>query len=156
MQYALKMQREFGLELVIIHGFDAWKMIEDLKEAGPKVSLCFGPITYGHADDSFYTPGLIAKEGIKVAIQMDSASDFQKHLLHAAQICVRFGMDPMEALRAITINPAEMGHVDDRVGSLAKGKDGDVIILDDEPLSTFFHVLYTIVEGEIVYEREAG
>jgi imidazolonepropionase-like amidohydrolase len=155
MQYALQMQREFGLEVVIVHGFDAWKMIDDIKKAGRDVSVCYGPIIFSFADDAFYAPGLMVREGIKVALQMDSASDFQKHALHQAQICVRFGMDPMEALKAVTINPAEMGHVADRVGSLAKNKDGDVVILDGDPLSTFSHVLYTVVEGEVVYERAA-
>ncbi len=84
---------------------------------------------------------------------MDSASDFEKHHLHHAQIAVRFGMEPMDALRAITINPAEMLRVDDRVGSLTPGKDGDVVILDGDPMSTFSHVLYTIVEGKVEYER---
>ena len=54
---------------------------------------------------------------------------------------------------AITINPAEMLRVDDRVGSLTPGKDGDVVILDGDPMSTFSHVLYTIVEGKVEYER---
>ena len=70
-----------------------------------------------------------------------------------AQIAVRYGMEPMDALKAITINPAEMLRIDDRVGSLAPGKDGDVVILDGDPVSTFSHVLYTVVEGEIVYQR---
>ncbi len=68
-------------------------------------------------------------------------------------IAVRYGMDPMDALRSVTIVPAEMLGVDDRVGSLEEGKDGDVVILDGDPMSTFTHVLYTIVDGEIVYDR---
>ena len=154
MQYSLRMKREFGLELVLQHAFDAWKMIDDIKDAG--VGVSYGPITYRGPNDSFYGPGLLAKAGVKVALNMDSASDFQKHLLHAAQICVRFGMDRLDALKAVTINPAELVHIDDRVGSLEVGKDGDLVILDGDPLSTFSHVLYTIVEGEVVYERADG
>jgi imidazolonepropionase-like amidohydrolase len=65
-------------------------------------------------------------------------------------------MDPMDALEAITIHPAEMLNIDDRVGSLVAGKDGDVVVLDGDPMSTFTHVLYTIVDGEIAYERAGG
>ena len=46
--------------------------------------------------------------------------------------------------------------VDDRVGALTPGKDGDLVIMDGDPLSTFSHVLYTIVEGAIVYQRNEG
>jgi len=155
MQYALKMAREFGLSVNIEHGFDGWKMVEDIKASG--VNITFGPMIYGFANYALYTPGILAREGVKVALTMDSASDFEKHHLHHAQIAVRYGMDPMDALRSVTIIPAEMLGVEDRVGSLEVGKDGDVVIFDGDPLSTYTHVLYTIVEGEVVYQGpEAG
>jgi len=149
MQYALKMAREFGLKVNIEHGFDGWKMVDDIKASG--VNITFGPMIYGFANHALYTPGILAREGVKVALTMDSASDFEKHHLHHAQIAVRYGMDPMDALRSVTIVPAEMLGVEDRVGSLEVGKDGDVVIFDGDPMSTFTHVLYTIVDGEIVY-----
>jgi imidazolonepropionase-like amidohydrolase len=151
MQYALKMKREFNLDVVLQHAFDGWKMIDDIKNAG--VGVSYGPIIYSFANDSVYAPGLLATAGVKVALNMDSASDFQRHLLHEAQICVRFGMDRTEALKSVTSNAAELLKIDDRVGSLAPRKDGDVIVLDGDPLSTFSHVLYTIVDGKIEYER---
>lgn len=151
MQYALKMAREFGLRVNIEHGFDGWKMLEDLKASG--VTVTFGPMIYAFANEALYTPGILAREGIMVALTMDSASDFQKHHLHHAQIAVRYGMDPMEALRSVTIVPAEILGVEDRVGSLEEGKDGDVVILDGDPMSTFTNVLFTIVDGRIAYQR---
>ena len=154
MQYALSMAREFGLTVNIEHGFDGWKMIEDIKASGANIT--FGPMIYGFANYALHTPGILAREGVNVALTMDSASDFQKHHLHHAMIAVRYGMDPMDALRSVTIVPAEMLGVDDRVGSLEEGKDGDAVILDGDPMSTFTHVLYTIVDGEIVYDRAAA
>ena len=151
MQYALKMAREFGLRVNIEHGFDGWKMLSDIKSSG--VSVTFGPMIYSFANEALYTPGILAREGVKVALTMDSASDFQKHHLHHAQIAVRFGMDPMDALRSVTIVPAEILGVEDRVGSLEPGKDGDVVILDGDPMSTFTNVLFTIVDGRIVFQR---
>jgi imidazolonepropionase-like amidohydrolase len=151
MQYALKMAREFGITVNIEHGFDGWKMVDDIKASG--VSITFGPMIYAFANEALRTPGILAREGVNVALTMDSASDFEKHHLHHAQIAVRFGMDPMDALRSVTIVPAEMLGVADRVGSLEAGKDGDLVILDGDPMSTFTHLLYTIVEGEVVYER---
>jgi imidazolonepropionase-like amidohydrolase len=151
MQYALKMAREFGLRVNIEHGFDGWKMLGDIKSSG--VSITFGPMIYAFANEALYTPGILAREGVKVALTMDSASDFQKHHLHHAQIAVRFGMDPMDALRSVTIVPAEILGVEDRVGSLEPGKDGDVVILDGDPMSTFTKVLFTIVDGRIAFQR---
>jgi imidazolonepropionase-like amidohydrolase len=151
MQYALKMAREFGIKVNIEHGFDGWKMLDDIRASN--VSITFGPMIYGFANDALYTPGILAREGVKVALTMDSASDFQKHHLHHAQIAVRYGMDPMDALRSVTVVPAEILGVEDRVGSLEQGKDGDVVILDGDPMSTFTNVLFTIVDGRIVYER---
>jgi imidazolonepropionase-like amidohydrolase len=153
-QYALKMKREFGLDVVLQHAHDAWKIVDDIKESG--VAVSFGPIRPHRGSSVLYGPGLLADAGVKVALNMDSASDFQKHLLHAAQIAIRYGMDRMDALESVTINPAEIMRVDDRVGSLTPGKDGDLVILDGDPLSTFSHVLYTIVEGAIVYQRNEG
>lgn len=154
MQYALRMKREFGIDLVLHHAFDGWKIADDIAAAG--VPVCYGPIVHSFADENLYTPGVLSKRGVKVSLNMDSASDFQKHLLHAVQIAVRYGMDPMEGLRSVTVNPAEMFGVSDRLGSLAPGLDGDLVIMDGDPLSTFSRVLYTIVDGRIVYERGAA
>lgn len=154
MQYALRMAREFGLDLVLHHAFDGWKIADDIAEAG--VPVCYGPIVHSFANENLYTAGILAAKGVKVSINMDSASDFQKHLLHAVQIAVRYGMDPMEGLRSVTVNPAEMLGVSDRLGRLAPGMDGDLVILNGDPLSTFTNVLYTVVDGRIVYARDAN
>lgn len=153
MQYALRMRREFGLDLVLHHAFDGWKIADDIARAG--VPVCYGPIVHSFGDENLRTPGVLSKRGVKVSLNMDSASDFQKHLRHAALIAIRYGMDPMEALRAITVNPAAMLGVADRLGALGVGMDGDLVILDGSPLSTFSNVLYTIVDGRVVYAADA-
>jgi imidazolonepropionase-like amidohydrolase len=154
MEYALRMRREFGLNLVLHHAFDGWTIADDIVAAG--VPVCYGPIVHSFADENLRTPGVLSRRGVKVSSNMDSASDFQKHLRHAALIAIRYGMDPMEALRAITVNPAEMLGVSDRLGALAAGMDGDLVILSGDPLSTFSNVLYTVVDGRVVYTRDAG
>lgn len=153
MQYALRMAREFGLDLVLHHAFDGWKIAGDIQRQDD-VSMCFGPIVHSFANDHLWTPGMLADMGVLVALNMDSASSFQRHLLHSVQIAVRYGMDPMEGLRSVTVNPAQMLGVSDRLGSLEVGKDGDLVVLDGDPLSTFSNVLYTVVDGEVVFDRE--
>ena len=72
-------------------------------------------------------------------------------------MAVKEGMAPEEGLRAITINAARICGVDDRVGSLAVGKDADVAIFDGNPMEVFTSTLCTIIEGKIVYyDEECG
>ena len=70
--------------------------------------------------------------------------------LSLAAVAVKEGMDETEALRAITINAAEIAGIDDRVGSLAVGKDADIIIMDGHPLEFRSRVLYAIINGQVV------
>lgn len=66
-------------------------------------------------------------------------------------------MSPEEGMRSITINAARICGVDDRVGSLTAGKDGDVVIFDGNPMEVFTRTLCTIIEGKIVYyDEESG
>src|SRR5580765_6505498 len=64
------------------------------------------------------------------------------------------GLSPEEALDLVTINPAKMLHVNDRVGSLKVGKDADVVVWSDNPLSIYAKSLYTIVDGIIYFDRQ--
>ena len=60
----------------------------------------------------------------------------------------------MEAYRAITINPAKICGVDDRLGSLEVGKDADIAIFDGNPMETMTKTLYTIINGKVIYKKE--
>ena len=73
-----------------------------------------------------------------------------QYLSLCAAVAVKEGMDETEALRAITINAAEIAGIDDRVGSLAVGKDADIIIMDGHPLEFRSRVLYAIINGQVV------
>ena len=72
----------------------------------------------------------------------------------AAKIVKYGGVSEEDALKMVTLNPAKMLHVDDKVGSLKNGKDGDVVVWSDHPLSIYAKSLYTIVDGIIYFDRE--
>jgi cytosine/adenosine deaminase-related metal-dependent hydrolase len=72
----------------------------------------------------------------------------------AAKIVKYGGVFEEEALKMVTLNPAKMLHVDDKVGSLKAGKDGDVVVWSDHPLSIYAKALYTIVDGTVYFDRE--
>ena len=72
--------------------------------------------------------------------------------LHAA-LAVRYGMEPTEALKAITIYPARMFKLDDRIGSLKRGKDADFVVFSGNPLEMTSRVQLVVVNGEIVVDK---
>jgi imidazolonepropionase-like amidohydrolase len=76
----------------------------------------------------------------------------QEALNMCAQYAINAGMDPFEALKAITINPAEILEINDRVGSIEVGKDADLVIWNGDALNISNKVLYTIMDGYIVYK----
>ena len=101
-------------------------------------------------NQSAKTPGILAKAGVKTAIMTDHPCTPVQYLPLCAAVAVREGMDETEALRAITINPAEITGIADRVGSLETGKDADIIVMDGHPLELRSRVLYTIINGRVV------
>jgi adenine deaminase len=91
---------------------------------------------------------------LNVAINSDDAEMARRLNQEAAKIIKYGGVTEEEALKMVTLNPAKMLHVDDRVGSLKTGKDGDVVVWSDNPLSIYAKSLYTIVDGTIYFDRE--
>jgi urease alpha subunit len=91
--------------------------------------------------------------GVLVAINSDDA-EMARHLNHEAGKSLKYGgMSQEEALKMVTLNPAIMLHVDHKVGSIKVGKDADVVLWSDHPLSIYCKSLYTIVDGIVYYDR---
>ncbi len=98
------------------------------------------------------TPALLAAAGVEVALTTDHPVVPIGFLVHQATFAVKDGLDPETALRAITVNPARFLGLDDRVGSLTKGLDGDVVVWDGDPLDVMSRALTTYVGGRRVYD----
>lgn len=154
---AIRIAREFDLDLTIDHCTDGSAIAEDLAREGYPAIV--GP-SLGHRTKfelktkSFSTAKLLIELGLKVAITTDSPVIPLHHLPLCAGLVYGEGLDEMEALKAITINPAEIMGLGDRIGSIEVGKDADIIILDGHPLKDLdFKVDYTIIDGEVVYRR---
>jgi adenine deaminase len=94
------------------------------------------------------------KVGLTVAINSDDAEMARRLNQEAAKIVKYGGVTEEEALKMVTLNPATMLHVADKVGSLKVGKDGDVVLWSDSPLSIYAKSLYTIVDGTIYFDRQ--
>ena len=133
---AIRIAREFGVKLTLEHVTEGHLIVEELARAGYPCAV--GP-SLGDASKwelrnmSFTTPGILARAGIKVSIITDADVIPQQYLPLCAGLAVKSGMDPFDALQAITINPALHAGIQDRVGSLEAGKDADIVIADGDP-----------------------
>ena len=119
--------------------------------AGP---ILFSRTKYELKDVTPKNRGLMYEVGVKVAIQTDEMSAV-KYLTINAALAVREGMPEEGALEAITINPAEIIGVADRIGSLEVGRDVDIVVLSGHPFDYRSVVELVWVNGELAYQREA-
>jgi len=150
---AIRIAKEFGLRITIEHCTEGHLITNILREEN--VSVITGPFLTDRSkielrNQSAKAPGIISAAGIKTAIMTDHPCTPVQYLSLCAAVAVKEGMDETEALRAITINAAEITGIDDRVGSLAVGKDADIIVMDGHPLELKSKVLYTIINGQVV------
>ena len=151
----LRIAREFDLDLTLEHCTEGHKIAEEIAEAG--VGAIVGPnlTTRGKVelkDRTFKTPAVLAEAGVKVAIMSDHPVIPIDNLPLYASLAVKAGLDRDEALKAITINPAELLKIDDQVGSLKEGKDADLVIFSGDPLAVDSTVEKVFIDGEEITE----
>ena len=152
---ALRIAREFDLRITIEHCTEGHLIVEELKKAN--VPLAVGPtLTSASKQElihkSWETPGILAAAGLQVSIITDASVIPQEYLAMCAGLAVKAGMDPFEALRAITINPARHLGVEDCVGSLEVGKDADIVLTEGDPLFSDSTVHMVLLNGKVVHE----
>ena len=153
---AIRIAREFDLDLILIHATEGYKIADILaKEDVPCIP---GPILISRSKYELRelnpkNAAVLSKAGVKLAIQTDQMSAV-RHIRLDAAVAINEGMSDEEALRAITLTPAEILEVDDRVGSIAVGKDADLVILSAHPFDiAHSRVERVLIEGEVVYKK---
>ncbi len=151
---AIRIAKEFGVRITIEHCTEGHLITDILLEEN--VNVITGPFLTDRSkielrNQSIKAPGIISKAGVKTAIMTDHPCTPVQYLPLCAAVAVKEGMDEEEALKAITINAAEITGIADRVGSLEAGKDADIVIMDGHPLELKSKVLYTIINGQVVY-----
>lgn len=150
---AIRIAKEFGVRLTLEHVTEGHLIAEDL--AQEDYPMAVGP-SLTHAskfelrNKTFTTPGILAKAGCRVSIITDSPVIPQSYLPLCAALAVQAGMDPFDALRAITIRPAEHIGAADRVGSIECGKDADFVVMDGPWDAVSSGVKAVFVNGEKV------
>lgn len=150
---AIRIAEEFGLKLTLDHCTEGHLIADELGEEGYPAIV--GPTLSDRSkielkNLSFETPSALVKEGVKIALMTDHPVIPVHYLPICAALAVKAGLDEMEALKAITINPAEILGVADRVGSIKPGKDADIVIFDKHPLDVMANAKHVLINGEIV------
>jgi imidazolonepropionase-like amidohydrolase len=138
------------------HILEGYKVADKMKEHGANASTFSDWWAYKmEVQDAIpYNAAIMQKVGLNVAINSDDAEMARRLNQEAGKIVKYGGVTEEEALKMVTLNPAKMLHVEDRVGSLKVGKDGDVVLWSDHPLSIYAKSLYTIVDGTVYFDRE--
>lgn len=154
---AIRIGKEFDLELTLDHCSEGHLIADYVKQSGRCAIV--GPSLTSRSkielkNKSFSTPAILSKNEVKISIMTDHPVTPIQYLPICAGLAVKEGLDMKEALKAITINAAEICGVSDRVGSIETGKDADIAIFDGNPLETLTSTLYTIINGEVVYRSE--
>ncbi len=152
----LRLAKEFGFRVVLHHVSEAWKVAKEIAEAKVPCSIIVLDSPGGklEAVDIRFENGRVLEEaGVDVAFHTDDSITDSRFFLRSAGLAVRAGMSRKKALEALTLAGARMLDLQDRIGSLEKGKDADFIILSGDPFSVYTHVLQTWVEGQKVYDR---
>ena len=153
---AIRLAKEFDLRASVEHCTEGYLIADELREAG--VGIILGPLLCDRSKPelkrlSMKAPAILHRAGVKFALMTDHGVIPEQYLPVEAGLCVREGLPEMEAMRAITINAAEVIGLADRIGSLAPGKDADLVLFDGHPLETRTHASLVLVNGEIAYER---
>ena len=148
---AIRLAKEFDVDLTLEHVTEGHLIADKLAE-NKQYMMAVGP-TFTHASKyelqykSWETPGVLAAKGCLVSIVTDHPFALEEYLPIYAGLAVKAGMDPYEALKAITINPAEHLLIADRVGSLEAGKDADIVVYEGSPFEVTSEVRLVLIDG---------
>ena len=151
---AVRLAEEFELDYVLIHCTEGYLIADVLGEK--KVCANVGPIICDRGKPelarlSVKNAAELYKHGVKISVCTDHPEVPLDYLAASAAFCVKAGLPREEAVRAITINAAEITGIESRVGSLEVGKDADMILVDGDILDVMTNVVMTVIDGKIVY-----
>ena len=154
---AMRMAREFGYNLVIDHGTEAHLLADQI--AAASIPVIIGPLFTSRSkvelrNRSLANPGRLAAAGVTIAITTDHPVVPIHFLILQATLAVKEGLDPVTALRAITIHPAQIIGCAARIGSLLVGKDADLVIWSGDPLDVMSRAERAFIDGREIYRYD--
>lgn len=161
---AIRLAEEFGYRLIVNHGTEGHLVADYLAAHG--IDVIVGPLMTSRSkvelrNRTLATPAVLDAAGVRIALTTDHPVIPINFLIHEASLAVKEGLSRQTALESLTINPARMFGLDDRIGSLVPGTDADVVVWSGDPLDLESRVQRVFVDGREVYvhsetEGEAG
>jgi imidazolonepropionase-like amidohydrolase len=151
----MRVADKFGFRVnTFTHILEGYKVADKIKEHGANVSTFSDWWAYKmEVEDAIaYNASIMQQMGLNVCINSDDAEQARRLNQEAAKSVKYGGMSEEEAFKMVTLNPAKALHVADRVGSIKEGKDADLVLWSDHPLSIYAKALKTIVDGVVYYD----
>ena len=153
---AIRICKEFNLRFTLDHCTEGHLISDIIKQE--EVPVIVGPSLVERPkielkNLTFKTPGILCNEGVKVAIMTDHPCTPIQYLPLCAALSAKNGMDEYEALKAITINAAEILEVSDRLGTLETGKDADISVFNLHPFDYRSNTKLVMIDGKIVFDN---
>ncbi|HUF68824.1 MAG TPA: amidohydrolase family protein [Longimicrobiales bacterium] len=147
---AMMLADSFGLKVAVLGGNEAWKVRNELARRNVPVvlgSIQSTPSGTAPYDAIYAQPGILRRAGVKIAFSTGGTSS-ARHLPYNAALSVAYDLDPDDALRALTLWPAEIFGIADQVGSIEVGKKANLFIADGDPLDVRTHMLEVFIDGK--------
>ena len=151
---AIRLSEEFGYRLILNHGTEGHLLADTL--ADKDIPVIIGPLIVERSKVEvrrrhLRNPGILARAGVRIALTTDHPVVPIEFLVHQATFAVKEGLDTETAIRSITVNPARIMGIDDRVGALRAGLDADIVLWSGDPLDVMSRAVRVFVEGREVY-----
>ncbi|MEO8406516.1 MAG: amidohydrolase family protein, partial [Chitinophagaceae bacterium] len=154
--YTMRVAEKFGFRVnTFTHILEGYKVADKMKEHGANASTFSDWWAYKlEVQDAIaYNAAIMTAVGLNVCINSDDAEMARRLNQEAAKSVKYGGMSEEDAFKMVTLNPAKALHVEDKVGSIKVGKDADLVLWSDNPLSIYAMSLYTIVDGTVYFDR---
>jgi|SRR5579871_1318419 len=145
---ALRLCSDYHLKGCLLHAVEAFEVCEEIHKSGMPVIL--SPLHYSDNDRTLTNAAQLAKAGVRVAFCSDAPLSDPASLRLSAALAVKFGLPTADALRALTLTPAEACGIADRVGSLSVGKDADLLLLNGDPIALTSRIEGVVIGGNLI------
>jgi imidazolonepropionase-like amidohydrolase len=143
---------EYNLSAVLVAAGQGDEVADMIAERN--LPVIYPPLLLSSRDKDLKRPGKIAGSGIKLAFASLAPKTDLYDLRTSAILAAKYGLDKETALKSLTINAAEILGVADRLGSIAEGKDADLVVLNSDPLQLTSSIEMVLINGNIVYQRQ--
>ena len=154
---AVRIANEFNINITLDHFTEGYMIAEDIAKEKNVLGVIVGPLFTERSKPelknlTFKAPKILAEKGMMFAMMTDHPVIPEQHLPVCAALAVKEGLDEYTSMQSITINPARILGIDDRVGSLEEGKDADIVLCTGHPLDFRSKIHTVMIDGKIVHE----